>query len=310
MNWSESVQGTIHAAFEQVEDIAQWGREMSLPQTVIDGMTAPYKNLIEDAYRNDTPLAQLIDKSDLVIGVSGDSIEHGKAPVAVMAELFTEARLHIGKIVASIEKSINNKLVGQLPLMFTDFAPGSVYLGFTIQEIPSAQLSMSSNNIESTREALKVLGLVTHLLEEDAPPARFKDAHHNPDVVDAALRAVNEFTPSQKSSYSRITIGGTSLSLEEREGSAPIVVLTSDYRPRIKLALSRPKEPRRKQLAGTITGTDPERGQVTIQLRSANPQASLKSFQADDKVAIRRIEPDTATEKSEIDNDQSSIFDV
>jgi hypothetical protein len=297
MSWTNNVQETIQSAFEQIVGISDWGKSMDLPPAVIEGMVQPYKQMIADAYREDIPLATVLDQADLVIGVAGGQIEHGKAPVGVMAELFKEAKTNIGKLVNAIAGSPKAGI--QPALTFYQFAPGSVYLGFKIQE-PNGAL-LNSESVETTREALKVLGLVTRLLDARAPQHSFGEVYPDQTVVDTALEVVREFAPSQKSMYQRVTLGGTSLSLEERENSAPIVVLTSEYRERVKVALVRSKETKPKATKAAVKQVNG--AEVTLQVEG-NPKGFLDSLQPNDRVALRKLE----TETTDTQEDQDGLF--
>jgi hypothetical protein len=312
MSWIRSVDETIQMSFEQIVGITEWGKNLKLSDAIIESMIQPYKQAIETAYEVDMPLSKILDESDFVIGVSGESIGHGKAPVAVMAELFTEARTQIGKLTIAIIDGFNpqkRSTQKHLPLLFTNFARGSVYLGFNVETQGEAQNPIvSTDNTNATQEALKILGFVARLLQENAPAARYQEVHENPNVVDAALQAIREFTPSKKSSYNRVTIGGMSLSLEERSSTPPVFSLTSDLRDRVNLVLSRPKTPAKKTLKGAINNIDLARGEVTIKLDGDSPQLA-NLLHADDKVAIRKMEDENLSSEQSDNSDQDSMFE-
>jgi hypothetical protein len=302
--WSENTRALISEAMTQISTLSEWAREANLPAHVAESMTEPYRQIIETAYREDLPFAEILDESDFVIGVDGDQIQRGSASVNVMAELFTDARTNLTKLVHAAVSPGQRLLAPLSQLHFYQFAPGSVYLGFKVVEPEHALEFAQKAEAESIRSALRTLGMVTKLLDEGAPPERFDEIGPHKDVVDAALKTVFEFTPSQKSPYTQVRLGGNGLSLEDYGQRAPVFTLTQATREKARNVLSRSKGiPKNVALEGSTQAIDLEQGTITIKFsdQAALRKASIENWNPGDPVKLRRILDESESESDDTD---------
>jgi hypothetical protein len=172
------------------------------------GMIATYQSKLAEVYGDSLPLAQLMDTSDLILHAEGPAARHHAAGSGAVAWLCSEAEKRIrqlgmaalklsGEAVQSAEKDLR--------ILLNGLAPGSLYLGFSVdsaQRMAGNQQAFALEDLmpalDTVRDAVRALPSVPQFIGDESVDAGFSETISDPVLRDATLMAAYHLSPTGK----------------------------------------------------------------------------------------------------------------
>lgn len=218
-------------------------REIAALENVLDpegpkGSLDELFQTLQRMYIRDLPLADLRDRSHLVIRLHGEAFE-GRPRLQLVTSIFENVTGRVTDLTKVILGRWADGRVSpsSLDLSLSGIARGSLVFGLSAdldRDGKKTLLRDSDTLFISTREALEAIDLVAHLVEDDEDQIRLEEVSEqieNPKVRDAALLAVQRLAPSGRRGIERLSIGG--------QGERP-AQLTLEHRRAIRESLTKP----------------------------------------------------------------------
>lgn len=267
-NWQELARykaGLLLAALNSIGGLRQIG---TYAPEFIEALEAPYRELLEDLYTQEFPIAKLLDESDLTLGYIGPAVDREAIRLSLLDTLFTNVKGAIAKVIKAVSGlSGTKRLPPEMNLALTGFAHGSLYLGFKAADPTEEHLfGLEDPTFKATREALKTLKLVITDLTSNRPDEALMKDIPDPFVRDAALRAAKELSPSPQSGIHEVRVSGPG---NEASG----LVLTVETRKRASRLIEKPLgEPRLIKLVGRIREIDLDQRRLTLRSLEQGPE--------------------------------------
>ena len=163
--------------------------------------------------------------------------------MSVVTSYFEKVRTQVTKLAKAIANldDRTRRLPPEFDLTISAFAKGSLVLGFSLPTTEDldqdGQATLFGKNDplhQAARNAMKTLGLVSHLASTDASKEKFAEAIPDAKVRDTALSAIRELAPSGRQGVSSVTIAGKEV------GEAHSAKLTQETRETIQRSLEHP----------------------------------------------------------------------
>ena len=190
---------------------------------------------LRDLYEEEMPLAKIYDTSDLVFHAEGPSTATSMPGLHAFNWLCGSAEKQLKMLARSIFELSDRdakKLSNKLDLRFTGFAPGSIYAGFTLSEIPSIMRSDEPEIVFSTlKVAIRQLPAIPEFIGDERISSAINELIPDPAMRDASLETVFKLSPSGRAGIHSVDISSP---------DARIASLTNRERVVLRDALMRP----------------------------------------------------------------------
>ena len=222
---------------------------------VVEGFERPYMDLLNQLYREEFPLAQLIDDSDLVARFEGRAISRGSAPSRVVAYAVSGLRNQIRIIARSIGGlTMDVPWPDSLDPLFTGLAKGSLVIGISI---PSSRIEDDGEEgqrslpaipdpvLGAVRESVKRVAVVSRYIRDDHVDESIEEEIPDPAVRDTVLVAASKLAPTRQSKIEELVL------YEPGMASGGSVPLTVESRKVLRKAVA---QPIRVTDSGTFSG--------------------------------------------------------
>ena len=221
-----------------------------------DELDRPYFDLLRQLYREEFPLAELIDSSDLVARFEGDSISERSTPVKVVATAVSGLRGQI-RVIAKAIAGLNSDVPwpdGLDPLL-TGLARGSLVVGISIPSNRSGGADAAGQKdlpdlpdpvLDSVREAVRRVAVVARYVRADRVDQSIEEEIADPAVRDTVLVAASKLAPTRQSGVDRLMLFEPGISDQD------VRPLTAESRRVLRKAVAQPV---RVENMATFTGT-------------------------------------------------------
>lgn len=190
---------------------------------------------LRDLYEEEMPLAKIYDTSDLVFHAEGPSTATSTPGLHAFNWLCGSAEKQLKMLARSIFELSDRdakKLSNKLDLRFTGFAPGSIYAGFTLSEIPAIMGSDEPELVFSTlKSAIRQLPAIPEFIGDESLSSGINELIPDPAMRDASLETVFKLSPSGRAGIHSVDISSP---------DARIASLTNRERVVLRDALMRP----------------------------------------------------------------------
>ena len=190
---------------------------------------------LRELYEEEMPLAKIYDTSDLVFHAEGPSTATSMPGLHAFNWLCGSAEKQLKMLARSIFELSDRdakKLSNHLDLRFTGFAPGSIYAGFTLSEIPSILGSDEPEIVFTTlKVAIRQLPAIPDFIGDERISSGINELIPDPAMRDASLETVFKLSPSGRAGIHSVEIS----SPDARNAS-----LTNRERVVLRDALKRP----------------------------------------------------------------------
>jgi hypothetical protein len=214
--WSDLLNHKVKILHGQIAALMLWVEKSQGDAALAEQLCKPYYRLLERIYEEDFPIANAIETSDLVLQMEGEALDHRDPRISLIATIFANVRKQVGSVAHAIS-GVTDKanLPKDVDLGLTAFAPGSLYLGFSLPD-PSepnekGQKSLLNKNdplYKATREAIHVLGIVSQRIDEGKSDDEIAKDFPDPKIRDTALSAIQHLAPTGRMGISSVSLAG------------------------------------------------------------------------------------------------------
>jgi hypothetical protein len=207
------------------------------------GMADLYRRKLAELYREELPLAILLDSSDLVLHAEGPAARDSKPSLHAVNWIIGQTEKHLRALARSLFDLAEQdaKRLGQaLDLRLTGFAPGSIYTGVCLAPPPASLYGEGDQEpiFRTIRDAIRGLPTIPTFVEDEAIAPGIYEAFPDPAKRDANLSAAYNLAPTGKLGIHTMEIfvpGAAPAELSQRER-----VVIRDALKRPKLHQARP----------------------------------------------------------------------
>ena len=242
-SWVHLVEKKAALIHDQIASLRSLARRNDIS---LDGADRPYFDLLNQLYREEFPLAQLIDSSDLVARFEGASISETSTPAKVVTSVVSGLRDQI-RIIAKAIAGLNSDLPwpDSLDPLLTGVARGSLVIGISI---PSARgfPALPDPVLKSVREAVGRVAVVSRYVRADRVDDSIEEEISDPAVRDTVLVAASKLAPTSRSRVDKLILFQPDVPAKEG------IPLTVESRNVLRKAVAQPVKVRN---SATFTGT-------------------------------------------------------
>ena len=171
----------------------------------VSGLLKNYRELLREIYSEGLPLADLHDRSDIIMHAEGPAAQHHASSSSMVAWLCSEAQKRFSELgVASLHligeeaKRVQNNL----KVLLNGVAPGSLYLGFSVDtadnlaKVVDLLMPEKEEALTTVRRALGLLTWVPEFVGNESVSREFAERVEDPVLRDAALMAAYHLAPT------------------------------------------------------------------------------------------------------------------
>ncbi len=184
----------------------------------MSGFIAVYQKKLQQVYSEDLPLAMLRDSSDIILHAEGPAARHHAAGTSAVAWLCQEAERRIrqlGMAALKLGQSSLNAAEKDLRVLLNGLAPGSLYLGFSVDSAIRMAATQDDLAIENTgemmvittiRDTVRSLPRVPTFVGDEGVHAEITEEFTDAETRDAMLMAAYHLSPTGKRGIHTIEI--------------------------------------------------------------------------------------------------------
>ena len=232
-------------------------RALALRNDISTGeLDRPYFDLLSQLYREEFPLAQLIDSSDLVARFEGGSISRGSTPAKIVAAVVKALQDQI-RIVAEAIAGLNSDVPwpNRLDPLVTGLTKGSLVIGISIPSSSDGGLDTDGQSefpalpdpvLDSVRDAVRGVAVVPQYVCSDHIDQSIEEVIPDPAVRDTVLVAASKLAPTSRRGFDELILFGPNISNKD------VTPLTVESRKVLQRAVAQPANMKR---SATFTGT-------------------------------------------------------
>jgi hypothetical protein len=216
-NWKDVLDHKAHVLYSNIAHMQSELRAVGASENDIEDLCEPYYELLESLYSEDYPLIEALETSDLVVRIEGAAIDKHSPRVSVVTSYFNKVKTQVTAIAKALANLDDRQrtMPREFDLTVSAFAKGSLVIGFSLPttqdlEQPGQSTLFGENDpfYLAARNAMKTLGVVSHLVIDNAPKEELAKAVPDARVRDIALTAVKELAPSGRTGVSSVSLAG------------------------------------------------------------------------------------------------------
>lgn len=237
---------------------------------------APYYQLLDRLYTEDLPLADAMDRSDLLLHLDGSGLQTVNPRLSLVAGVFGDVRKQVSTMIKTLAGAIHETLTlpKEIDLGLCSFARGSLYLGFSLPE-PGQNYKFLNGDplVAASREALHAIGQLTGDLDSTDAYDKVLADFPDPMLRDAGLTAVAHLAPSGRRGIETVDLTGKCLPDNRWRH------LTLETRQRVKTWLEKPVLGTESiTLAGTVREIDLDARRIELRQIESQELTSLRGI--------------------------------
>ena len=214
--WSALLNHKVKILHAQIASMLAWVEKSNGGPELAQQLCAPYYKLLEDIYEQDFPIAKAIETSDFLLQLEGEALNHRDPRISLIVGIFANVRKQVGSVAHAISGVLDKScLPKDVDLGLTAFAPGSLYLGFSLPD-PSEPNERGESNLlkqndplfKATREAIHALGIVSQRIDEGKSDDDIAKEFPDPKIRDTALSAIQHLAPTGRTGIRSVSLAG------------------------------------------------------------------------------------------------------
>ncbi|MEO7730959.1 MAG: hypothetical protein ABIY55_08320, partial [Kofleriaceae bacterium] len=101
-SWSSVSRQRVRVVQDQLLDTSRWAHEAGADPEATELLVQPYRELLEQLYERDIPLAKLADDSDLLLHVHGPAASGPTPRVSVVTRLLGQTRDQVTRLAKQL----------------------------------------------------------------------------------------------------------------------------------------------------------------------------------------------------------------
>ena len=189
-----------------------------------DDPVSPYMTMLREIYREEMPVARLLDNSDLILHAEGPSLRDAKPGLKAVNWICTTAERQIRLLATSIIDMASTDLrraARMLDLRLSGLAPGSLYAGFRLEQPDTGMFEEEDRELfDQIRMAIHSVARVPAFIEDERVSAGLSEAITDPATRDAAMEAAYRLSPTGRLGIHTVDVSAPDVgvgSLSQRE---------------------------------------------------------------------------------------------
>lgn len=198
----------------QIVNLLRMNEKLGLPSDnpELVGAIATWQKRLHTLYTEEMPLAKMKDNSDLLIRAIGVNADHDEPMLKTVVSLADRMRENLNKLTRSISpmmKSISHNKIAETPWVFNGYAPGSIIMGFSLQQPSPESLTIDSDKIlyDSLSITAQNIAVIPSFLGEERLNDAVAEVITDPAIRDTVLIATHNISPSSRSGLHTIEVG-------------------------------------------------------------------------------------------------------
>ena len=216
-SWGKVLSYKARLLHQQLSSLQSWVELAGGNDEVLEMLSAPYYEQLQELYEEDFPIIRAIETSDLLLRFKGPAVDGGYPKVSLLTGVFSDVRGQVGRVaksIAGISEIPYQRIPRELDVNLAALARGSLYMGFTLpspsdpSELDTAPLFEDETLYDAAREAVRVLGIVTKSVSQGSSLEDISKIVSDPAVRDATLSAIENLSPSGRKGITAVEIGG------------------------------------------------------------------------------------------------------
>ena len=249
--WVEATRNKARLLTSQIASMKEYVKDMGWDDEVFNKLSAHAHSQLEELYSEELPLSHALDTSDLIFRLEGPAITDGNPRASMIANQFIKVRTQVNNVVKAISGIATSHRVNveDIDLGVAAVVRGSLILGFTAIN-PSIEGEHAQTNLlkkeddplyRATKRAIREIGIITQYIGDDNFKEMVERNIPNAKVRDAAMIAVEEFSPTPQSGLDAVSIGAKDVSIKK------LKTLTAENRKYLRKITQRPVTVKNKQ---------------------------------------------------------------
>lgn len=239
---------------------------------------SPYMKLLDRLYSEDYQFANLWETSDIIVHAEGPSASKKSPYASVVTWMLKTIDSNLKKLVQSAMQLSDNS-AKNIHIQLTGFAPGSIYAGFSLQDIQESSLLEGVDNfISDAKSVIDIIPLMPRFIGKDEISQEITELIQDPITRDAAIIAAFNMSPTGNNGIHTFEFTTPRSSL----GSKAHGELSAISRPVLKIAAQRPIMSERRQTNGSFTGVfrsvDLDKSRLDLRNIDAADVGTLRCF--------------------------------
>ena len=200
MNHYDQTSQHTRLYLENMVSFAMEAKAAGLPVTpdqVVDSTLAKILELSEQHF----PLAKVLDESDLVLHAEGPGASQKHPWLSALNWVTTTAESNIRRLAAAyfdMHGAQGKLLAKQLAPRLTGMAPGSLWLGVKLNQLPPLPLGGVFDEGWTLHDAVHMLPELIRFIDDEGLRIGIEEAAPDPAMRDIALAALFRFAPTGK----------------------------------------------------------------------------------------------------------------
>lgn len=223
MNYSESSKQALRVFLENMVAGGFLAKEHGIdvtPKSIVD---TTFDQIIKIA-EGSIPLANIMDKSDLIMHAEGPGAAHGMPWLSAINWMFSTAENGIKRLSSSffdLSGADGKKLARNLDLRLPGIAPGSIWIGVKIEPPEFDMLPQDEELMGSLTSQIHKLPKIIRFIDDEGMRPGLQEIITDPALLDVQLETLYRLSPTGKRGIHTLEIssresGGASLSQRER----------------------------------------------------------------------------------------------
>lgn len=275
-SWSSVSRHRVRVVQDQLLDTARWAREAGADPEATEMLVLPYRELLEELYERDIPLAKLADESDLLLHVHGPAASGPTPRVSVVTRLLGQTRDQVTRLAKQLGGFTTVRVPPALDMGLVGIAGGSLYIGFSTVD--------TGEDAALTRDAVDTIASASRLVADDRPLDDIAAQFDDPAARDIAVAAVRQMSPSGQLGITEIEILGRRI--------ARTVSLTTETRRHARRLMAQPptRAPSRASFIGTVREVDLDAARFEIRNVEGHPHDIRCAHELDEQEVKRLVD--------------------
>lgn len=213
-NWQHQTHLKARYLFNQLEEMLKSAPNEEERNKFLATQDNIYFRKLNELYTDDFQLSALIDNSDIIFHADGENIHHGQPSLSAVNHLTKLAITNFKKLAGSyLSKYLTEKEVSKtshhVDFRFNGYAPGSVYMGFSVAPLDSKFDFYAADDyvIPEIRKLITSLSLIPQYLNESkVNKYALNEIFSDPAMRDTALQVCYAISPNGNNGIDELEI--------------------------------------------------------------------------------------------------------
>jgi hypothetical protein len=275
-NWTTATRERVREVQDNLLAAAAWAAASQADPTATEMLLQPYRQLLDNIYERDLPLAKLADQSDLLLHVHGPAAS-GPAPrVSVLTRILTQTRDQVTRLAKQLGGVTTLRVPAALDMGLVGIASGSLFVGFSAAD--------STGESAITWQAVEAIAIASDLIAHDADAKELARSLPDPAARDMAVAAVRQLSPSGQLGISAVELLGRRV--------ARATSLTTDTRRHARVLMTQPAAPitEHATFIGTVREVDLDASRFEIRNVEGHPEDIRCAHELEEEMVKRLVD--------------------